>query len=351
MKIPRYSFLITTAILMSFLLSACGGVLINNWPGVSSGENHIYVSYQGAVYAINPTNGTVAWSFPAKAEPAKPFYAAPAVGEDLIVVGNYGHQLFGLDKNGVQRWLFEVETGNFVASPLIVNDTVLAPSSDNILYAMDLNGNQLWQFRSPNMLWAQPASDGEMVYLPALDHHLYALNLADGSVDWSVDLGSPLMASPVLDENGTIFVTNMEGELISVSAADGSENWRTPTGGRLWSTPVLHEGMLYVGNLNNRVFGISAENGQITWQMDTGDPIVGGGALLPDGVAFPVETGRLIAYSFDGSVLWNQTINGKLYTTPVVFGDYVVAAVTGGEPLLQAYNVNGQTAWQFAPTQ
>ena len=94
---------------------------------------------------------------------------------------------------------------------------------------------------------------------------------------------------------------------------------------------------------------ISAKDGKIVWQKDAGSPIIAGGALLPDGVVFPTEGGSLIAWSFDGQKeLWNQTINGKLYTTPVVAGQTLVVAVTGEAiNLSRPINLNGQVSWPF----
>jgi outer membrane protein assembly factor BamB len=111
----------------------------------------------------------------------------------------------------------------------------------------------------------------------------------------------------------------------------------------------LQDDVLYVGNIAGKVTAVSAADGSIVWQKDAGSPIVGGGALLPEAVAFATEGGSLIAWSLeDGQQLWTQTVGGKLYGTPVVAGENVVVPVSEGDKLLQAYNVNGQVSWPFA---
>ncbi len=56
----------------------------------------------------------------------------------------------------------------------------------------------------------------------------------------------------------------------------------------------------------------------------------------------------MVALSYDGQKeLWRQTINGKLYTTPVVAGQTLTVAVLEGDKLAQAFQVNGQVAWPF----
>lgn len=348
MKIQRLPLLITVMILGSLLLSACGGTPVNSWPGVTASQNIIYLAYQGEVYAINAENGTLAWKFPSKPDASKPFYAAPAVSEDLIVAGNYGHMLYGISLSGAQVWEFDAKVGNFAGSPVIVGDTVLAPSSNGNLYALDKNGSPLWEFNTGNPLWTTPVSDGTIAYLPALDHNFYAINLADGKQVWKTDLKSALTSAPVLAEDGTLYASTLEGSVVALDSADGSVLWTTNTNGQLWATPLLHEEMLYVGNAANKVTAISVADGSIAWQKDADGPMIGGGVLMEDGVAFATEVGSLIAWSLDGqSQLWTQPVGGKLYTTPVVAGDTAVVAVTEGDKLLQALNTSGQLTWTF----
>jgi outer membrane protein assembly factor BamB len=349
MKTIRFSLILSFFILGSILLSACtGSTLLRSWPGAYATQDTVYVSGGSYIYAIDASNGTMKWRFPEKPDNAKPIFAAPAVTDNLIVVGTYGHMLYGLTLDGKQKWAYDSQNGNFVGGPIIVNSTILAPSSDDRLYAMSLDGKQLWSYKTGNALWASPASDGQLVYLPALDHNLYALHLTDSSLAWKKDLGSALLSTPLLTKDGTLYVSTMDGEIYALKAADGSQIWTANTSGRLWATPVLNQDTLYVGNASGKVTAISAKDGKITWQKDAGSPILAGGAVLQEGVVFPTEGGSVIAYAFNGEKeLWRQTISGKLYTTPVVSGQTVTVAVDEGDKLAQSYNMNGQVSWPF----
>lgn len=353
MKTRRLPFRVMIAVVLAmFLLTACRGTFVNTWPGAAANQDAVYVAFQGSIQAINAANGSTICSFPSEPDAARPFYAAPAVSEDLVVAGNYGHVVYGFNKNCVEQWSFDAGSGNFVASPLIVDDIVLAPSSNDNLYALDAStGAEIWRFQSGNMLWATPASDGEMVYLPALDHTLYALNLDDGSLIWKTDLGSALVSAPVVEED-MLYIGALSGEVLAVNTTDGSIAWRTQTNGQIWSTPVLHENVLYTGNEAGMVSAISIADGSFVWpQQNAGGPIIGGGVLIEEGILFPLENGRLVAYNFQGEPIqmWNQSINGKLYSTPVVAGQTLVVPVTeGGDKLLQAFSLNGQQSWPYA---
>ena len=351
MKIQRLSLLVILFALASVLLSACGGTLYHTWPGITAGQDVFYVANQNALFALNANTGAEVWRYPQKAESGKSFYAAPAIADSLIIVGDYAHNLYAIDMNGMPKWPkpFNTPNGNFVASPLVMNDTILAPASDNRLYALDMNGSQRWVFEAKNMLWATPASDGSLVFQPGLDHLLYALNFSNGKKVWEKDLGSALQSAPLLTEAGTLYISSLAGDVIALNAQDGAILWKVSTGAKLWSTPLLNEDTLYIGDESGKITALSAKDGSLVWEKNVGSPIVGGGVLVTDGVAFATEGGSLVAQSFDGQKqLWNQSINGKLYTTPAVVGQNLAVAITEGDKvLLQAYNVNGQPSWKF----
>lgn len=365
MKTYRLSLLVIALIMGSILLSACtGGALVHSWPGLSVSQNTALVSNQGQVFAVNVDNGSLACKFPEKADGSKPYFSAPAVSDNLIVVGNYGKALYGLDPKCndksvfTQKWVFNTETddpnhlaGNFAGGALIVNDLVLAPSTNNRLYAINAQtGKMAWPkpFESKNTLWAAPVSDGTIAYLPAMDHNLFALRLTDGSIVWQKDLGSALVSSPLLTKEGTLYISTLEGNVVALNGSDGSILWTANTGGRIWSTPVLNQELLYVGNAGNKVLAISTKDGKTAWQKDAGSPILGGGVVMQDSIAFPTEGGNLVAWSLDGQKqAWTQAIGGKLYTTPVIAGQTAVVAVTEGDKLLQGVNANGQLSWTF----
>lgn len=353
MKKPRFLLFLTLALAASLLLSACSGAsIVNTWPGLSAGDDAVYLAYQNGVFAININNGNLIWRFPASPEGAKAFYAPPTVANGSIIAGDYTNALHSIDaRSGAQNWVFQRETGHFVAGPAVVGDTVLAPSSDSYLYALDKDGAVRWTFRTSNMLWAQPVSDGELVYLPAMDRNLYALRVSDGTEVWRTNMGGSMLNSPVLDD-GVLYVDTLDGKVSAVNAADGSVLWTLELGEEIWASPLLHEGRLYFGTSAGSLYAlstdsaVSAEN-RITWKVDIGSPVIGAGALLPNGLAFVTEGGDLRAVNFNGDPLWTQKVNGKLYTTPVVVNDTLVVAATQGDALLTAFNLDGGQKWIF----
>jgi outer membrane protein assembly factor BamB len=353
MKIPRFPLILTITLVVGLLLSACSGAaIINTWPGLSAEDNTIYLAYQTGVFAVDANNGNMLWRFPAQADGGKSFYAAPVKADSAIIVGDYSNTIYSLNpSSGAQIWEFQREQGHFVASPQVINDTILAPSSDNNLYALDKNGRLRWSFKTNNVLWAQPVSDGQLVYLPAMDHNLYALRLSDGSKVWSADLGGSMLNAPVLMDR-VLYIDTLDGQVYAVSAQDGKVLWNITTGEKIWSSPVIHENILYFGTSEGNLYALStvanvSANNRVLWKVAIGSPVIGAGVVVPKGLVFTTEGGDVQAVSFTGETLWTQKVNGKLYTTPVLVNDTLVVAATEGDALLTAYNLDGGQKWIF----
>ena len=103
----------------AFILTACGGAFANtSWPGLTADADTVYVAFNQQVYALQASNGTENWRFPAETDNAQNFYAAPTLTEDgILVAGTYNNLLYGIDpSNGGQEWLFEEASKSYIGS-------------------------------------------------------------------------------------------------------------------------------------------------------------------------------------------------------------------------------------------
>ena len=124
-----------------------------------------------------------------KASNSLQFIAQPVVAPDgTIVIGSSGsdHRLVALDpsqvsgdlvKTPAEKWIFTEAKSSWVAGALILNDKVFAPNSDGSLYVLDLQDGSssktaLQTINLGGALWAQPSTDGNLVYVASVDHYL-----------------------------------------------------------------------------------------------------------------------------------------------------------------------------------
>jgi outer membrane protein assembly factor BamB len=350
MKISRL-FFVSVVLILGILLSGCGSALMaSSWTGVTADETLAYLTKGSDLFAVNLTNGTLAWRYPEKSTASIGFYSNPVKTPDgQILVAAYDHKLYSLGNDGLVNWTFEKSKNRLVGSPLVTEDSIYQPSTDGNLYCLDLEGNQKWVFTATQALWSTPVTDGDLIFVTSMDHFLYALDKQDGTELWKAELGGAIPGSASLSEEGVLYAGTLTKEIAAVDAANGEVLWKVPVGGSVWSAPLVLEDSLFFGDTANKIYRMAVADGSILWQIDTDGVVTGAPAMIENGLVFGTETGTLMAIDLDGKSLWNQTINGKLYSGLVVAKDLVLAGVTGGDQLVIAYNLNGSQAWPFTP--
>ncbi len=346
-------------IFIGLLTSACSGgaLTASSWPGLFATSDTAYVAFNNHVYAVNISTGTLKWKYPAEAERNLTFFANPAQNEaGQIIVGDYNHTLHLINEASGQEdiaegaWPFDKAASRYITGPLITDLGIFAPSADGRLYALDTTGNELWEpFETGRDLWASPAFYGDRLYQPSMDHHLYALDARTGRLLWSEDLGGALVGTPVVSEEGVVYIGSFASELVALDAENGSVLWREPTTDWVWSGPALDGDWLYYGDVGGMLYGINRLDTSQRWTYQADGPIAGKPLVTDDTIYITTEAGSLIALTKDGAVRWTQTVGGKLYTTPAMVDDKILVTAVEADALLYAYTVNGAQAWIFSP--
>lgn len=337
-------------LMLALSLSACGGVLsASGWPGISGDENSVYVAYANEVYSLRLRDGSLNWRHPEKTEAARTYYANPAINGSNVIVGDYKNTLTALNiQSGTVAWTFEEAKNRYIGGALIVDDTILAPNADHNLYALDLNGNLKWTFTARQALWSTPIVRDDVVYLSSMDHYLYAINLKSGQLIWEKDMGGAIVYSPSFDTD-TIFIATLANEVIAVNANNGGTIWKNTSEVGLWSQPEYHEGIVYYGDTAGKIYAVSATDGSVIWDYAMGEMVSGAPAVIPEGIVFAGENGKLIALDFNGNILWTRSVTGKLYTGPVMVDGMLILGISQGEEVIKTYDFNGNEIWKFTP--
>lgn len=346
----HFSIVLFSFVMGSILLAACsGGFAATSWPGVTLQGDVVYVAYGGSVFAVGLKDGSLIWQFPEKPDAQKGFYAAPAVLDGQVIVGDYVNVLHSLDANtGAEQWTFTQAKGRWVGSALVVGERIFAPSSDHNLYVLNQQGKLIWAFKARQALWAQPVVKDNVVYLPSMDHSLYALSVEDGRQLWATDVGGAIVYSPALDGDNKVYVGTLANELVALDAQSGKILWRFAAKNSIWGSPTVDDGSVYIGDLSGTIFSISASDGSSQWQVDAGGPVTAAGAVTPQGLVFGTENGNILMLSRNGQKVWTQTVEGKIYSSPAVADDRMVFGVMAGEKLLVAFDFSGNPLWSFA---
>lgn len=354
--------LVLALALAALLLSACGGraTLVNTWSGLSADAERAYLASGSHVYGVDVTDGKEIWRFPLETDTNLLFYANPVLTEDgQLLVGSEGntHELVSLDPaTGKENWAepFLDAKGRWVASPLVFNDRIYAPNSDGFLYTLDLKTGQpvAEPIELGGSLWATPVTDGELIYVTSLDHHLHIINPVSGEIAEPIDLGGASPSSPAVGEGG-VYVGSFGSEIQFVTPSGNSQVIAT-TPNWIWGTPVLDNGILYYADLSGNLFALDLESNTQLWSdLKTDGSVVANPLVVEDQIYVATEAGTLVALDRDAKIVWEKTPGGKLYTTPVFTNGLVLVAPYRAEDALAltAYDVEGRQVWSFIPEQ
>ena len=356
MKLKK-TFILIAAILLSALLSGCSASAMrsNSWSGLSTDAEKAYLAKGSFVYAINLSNGSVAWQYPAEeADSKESYFADPFLSEDgqlLLASTGTNHSLTSLNPaNGSMNWTFSDAEGVWIANPIVVDETVYAPNTDGKLYALDLNGSFLWAKHIGGALWAQPVSDGNLLYITSLDHHLYAFDMQKKEVVWDIELSGAIPGAVALGANGQLYLGSCGSALVAIDSQSHEFIWKTPIEGWVWDAPVLDADTLYVGDLEGYFHAINTADGSENWDaFQPNGPITGSPLIADNLIVVGTESGTAYAVDHEGNIIWQQTIGGQLYTNPVQGGELILFAPMETDTALVALDTEGRQVWQFTP--
>ncbi|HSG45923.1 MAG TPA: PQQ-binding-like beta-propeller repeat protein [Anaerolineales bacterium] len=368
----RKNFLfISMLLLSSVLLSACAGAIQgSSWPGLTAEGDIAYLASGGQVYAINLSDGREVWHYPESAGTKQVFYAAPVLTEDgLVIVGSAGTEygLVAIDpadinpetNSPVEAWTFADATDHWVASPLVVGDKLFAPNADGNLYILDLSDGRSQKqaievVELAGRLWAQPVTNGELVFVTSLDHSVFAIDVETYEIVWHEDMSGAIPGSPAIGPEGMLYIGSLGSQLEQFDPQTGQHTSILDAEEWIWSTPVVDGDALYFGDLEGNFYSFNISTGELNWSVRPDGPITASAILQNDYLLLATESGNIYAIGKDGNTLWFEEVqddsgNGKIYTTPVVASDLILVAPLETEFYLTALDTNGRTVWTFVP--
>lgn len=224
----------------------------------------------------------------------------------------------------------------------------------NIAVAIDAEtGEELWTFEIPG-------SRSSMNHVPAVTEDLvlcggqraaalYALNRSDGTVTWSIPMGSSYSRNAVLDGRQAYIITD---SLYCIGLVDGSVRWTHTFHDS--STPTIDEDAVYVIG-DRQVLAIEKNSGQEIWKIASMEGSFG--QLISEGsTLYASDRGGVCALrKSDGSEVWNTelpdvvSLSGLTTGCMALGGDILCVAIwedTSGTAALAAVNKNtGERIW------
>jgi outer membrane protein assembly factor BamB len=177
-----------------------------------------------------------------------------------------------------------------------------------------------------------------------------ACDAGPGSIEWKVELSSPVRRAPAVAPDGTIWIGTYDGTLYSVSTT-GSNLQGAKAGGEAMTPAIGADGTVYFGSTDGKLYAVNPDF-TVKWTSALSSGIRCP-ALGEDGTIYVggSGTGNVFAVSPSGTTLWNtRTTFTWGVTTPVIGPDGTV--YVGGDwgvALLALDPATAQVRWTFSP--
>lgn len=292
-------------------------VVAGNYVYTADGEH----SDNRRIYAINTEEGSEEWS-----EQQYRALETPGIGDGTVVVG-----MQDTEKNDVLA--FEVATGENQWQ------TTLPPDDGG----------------DPYVAGPPTVTDG-MAYVLG-DERLYALDLADGEIQWheTFDARRPVM--PCVAGDLVVVGSSGEGAVAAYHREDGTEAWRYGIRGDFWG-PAFADGLVYVVDTrrmmveSSEFVGLDPDDGSEAFL--TSEPFekdVAADPAIADDTAYVLTRDSLIAVDLDdGSSRWHVSPAGEPTTPPCATDDAVYLGWKAEEEptSLTAVSTAGEELWSLS---
>ena len=388
-KSVRSGLIILVVAIVALVGAGCNpGNLIGwepGWGAAAASDGVVYVgTRQGEVLALKANaDGTLRpgqqliWRYAPQKDALGGSFGTPAVGEDLIYVGDKGDRdgkfgkLYALSKtrdpesSNLQagEWVKSLE-GGIVGGPVIGDGLVLVGSDDGKLYAFDAaTGQRAGTFATDGRIWSSPLIADGVAYFGSMDRYVYAVsldgNLSQANLLWKFETGGAVVGTPILmdgPEGPMVVVGSFDKKLYALKAetisSEGELVWAKPfqASDWLWASPVTDGKLIFASAMDGNVYGLDP-TGVPVWPVpfNAGSPVVSTPVIVGNVLVVGTDAGKLhILSAADGDKLEvSRDMGGRVKAPLAKEGNMVFVGVE--DSTVRGVDIKGwQERWQVS---
>jgi len=165
---------------------------------------------------------------------------------------------------------------------------------------------------------------------------------------WKYQTEGEFIASPVLGEDGAIYIGNIEGEFVSIHP-NGTKNWIYESGD-IYSTAIIDvNGTIYFGS-DDRYFYALERNGTLKWRYLANGPISSSPVINPESgiLYFGDEANYLYALNTNGNLLQQKKLSDEIWSPLAIDNEGKILFTGTLDGYFYAINANTMaTLWSF----
>jgi outer membrane protein assembly factor BamB len=289
-----------------------GGRTLREFPPVLSEGRIFQLTDDGTLTAIAARDGTVLWSKSLGTLSA----ASPAVGGDTVYAtvlsrspGVEEGRVVALNvADGAIRWSRNLPSRS-ESSPLLDHGRLFFGSENGTVYALEArSGRIVWTYRAPGAVKASPSLSGGVLFFGDYSGHVQAISEQTGRRFWLSGSEGALFGSGTFYSTaavlwGRVFLGNTDGRIYAYDAYSGALDWAVQTGAYVYASPAAVDApgrgpTIYLGSYDGNFYALSARSGHIEWSFAAGGKISGSATVVGRTVYFS-DLGTHRTYGLD----------------------------------------------------
>ncbi len=255
---------------------------------------------------------------------------APAVATDGTIHFACDNKVYAVTPQGKKKWVFSTRSPNVVCGPVVGGDGTIYVGHDDYLVAVSPDGKKKWAFRSEYFVNDVAIDRDGTVYLVTESSMVYAVTA--GGKQWVFrpeGIGS--LAPPAIGHDKTVYLGSRRSTLergkwshrdaLVALGPEGTQKWAFSTGDAIVCSPVVgNDGTIYVGSNDQHLYAITPQ-GTKKWAFrapaEPSSP-----ALAKDGTIYLGCAGKLLAIGAEGRKKWALPV--AVSSPPIVGNDGLV---------------------------
>jgi outer membrane protein assembly factor BamB len=270
------------------------------FPPVIGGDHVFQLGDDGVLRALDKRSGHVFW----RRGLGRLSASAPAVAGKTVFAtvldrgsGGEGGRVFALNyATGATRWSRDLPSAS-ESSPLVDHGRIFFGSQNGTVYALNAsNGNVIWTYHAGGAVKASPTLSGGMLYFGDYSGHVQAVSERSGRRIWMSGSGGALLGSGTFYSTaaafyGRIFLGNTDGRVYAYDASSGNLDWAVQTGAYVYASPAVTNApglgpTIYLGSYDGTFYALNARSGRIAWKFDARGKISGSATIVGHTVYF-----------------------------------------------------------------
>ena len=162
---------------------------------------------------------------------------------------------------------------------------------------------------------------------------------------WRARVDGPVAAQVTASpDESTLYVATLSGSVVALAREDGAQRWSVPLGERVYATPLVHEdGTIYVGTDAKKLVALSPK-GAVVFRLETEGEADTAPVLAKDGTIVFAAGRDVLAVRRGGDIAWRFTAKNKVFTAPAITEDGLVV-VGSQDDHVHAIGTGGTVVW------